>query len=60
MLHAWWGLNPFFQGLCDRLAQEGFVTLAPDLNNGQVATSVAQAQELMETRDWELVRIARP
>lgn len=58
VLHAWWGLNPFFQRLCDRLAQAGFVALAPDLNNGQVATSIEEAKELMETRDWDLVRIA--
>ncbi len=29
VLHAWWGLNPFFQEICARLAGEGFLALAP-------------------------------
>jgi len=46
VLHAWWGLNAFFRGLCDRLAQEGFVAAAPDLFEGQIATTVAGAEQL--------------
>lgn len=46
VLHSWWGLNAFFRGLCDRLARAGFVALAPDLYDGKVATTVAQAKRL--------------
>ena len=46
VLHAWWGLNPFFKDFCDRLAQEGFVVLAPDLYRGRTATTVAGAKAL--------------
>ena len=35
VLHAWWGLNRIFKNLCDRLAAEGFVAFAPDLNEGK-------------------------
>ncbi len=31
VLHSWWGLTPFFRRLCDRLAEVGYVALAPDL-----------------------------
>ena len=34
MLHSWWGLTPFFKQLCDRLAEAGYVALAPDLLGG--------------------------
>jgi carboxymethylenebutenolidase len=55
VLHAWWGLKPFFQQLCDRLAQQGFVVLAPDLNDGRVAQTVDEAKELMDKRDYEFM-----
>jgi carboxymethylenebutenolidase len=51
VLHAWWGLNPFFKNLCDRLASAGFVALAPDLNAGQVATTIEDAERIMAGRD---------
>ncbi len=53
VLHAWWGLNPFFKEVCNNLAEQGFVTLAPDLNKRQVANTVEEAKALMEKRDFE-------
>lgn len=44
MLHSWWGLTPFFRTLADRIADEGFTVLAPDLNQG----SVFEVPELAE------------
>jgi carboxymethylenebutenolidase len=44
--HAWWGLNGFIRELCDRLAEEGFVALAPDCHEGRLAATVGQAEKL--------------
>lgn len=51
VLHAWWGLTDVFTGVCDRLAAAGFVALAPDLYDGPTATTVADAERLMEASD---------
>jgi carboxymethylenebutenolidase len=53
VLHAWWGLNPFFTSLCDRFASEGFVAFAPDLNDGKVAQTVDEARQIMSEADFE-------
>jgi carboxymethylenebutenolidase len=48
VLHAWWGLTPFFTSVCDRLAEAGFVALAPDLHHGQTAATVEEAEALVK------------
>jgi carboxymethylenebutenolidase len=56
VLHAWWGLNDTFRHFCDRLAGEGFVTLAPDLYDGAVASTRADAERLMRQMDKAAAR----
>ncbi|MEO6457038.1 MAG: dienelactone hydrolase family protein [Chloroflexia bacterium] len=51
LLHAWWGLTPFFKQLADRLAREGFTVLATDLYAGQTADTVEGATALMKQVD---------
>jgi len=54
LLHAWWGLKPFFKQTCDRLAEQGFVVLAPDLRQGRIAQTVEEATEMMKNSDSQL------
>jgi carboxymethylenebutenolidase len=56
VLHAWWGLKPFFRQVCDRLAEQGFVALAPDLYHGPVATSIPEAQALFDSAEGQSMR----
>jgi len=55
VLHAWWGLKPFFKQVCDNLAEQGFVALAPDMRNGQIAETIEAAKELMEKSDNQVI-----
>ena len=60
VLHSWWGLTRGIKQICDRLADAGFVALAPDLFNGEVAADEAEGQELLHSLDPnELVRDVR-
>lgn len=51
VLHAWWGLNETIRSVCTRLAGAGFVAFAPDLYHGQVADTIAGAEELGQALD---------
>src|SRR5256885_4742453 len=57
VLHAWWGLTEPFRHICDRLAEAGFVALAPDLYRGKTATTVEEAQALGEALDQDVERV---
>ncbi len=58
VLHAWWGLNGFFRSTCDRLAQAGFVALAPDLYNGKVVRTVPEAEKIVS--EWDEMKEVPP
>jgi len=53
VLHAWWGLNPIFKNLCDKLASEGFAAFAPDVNSGRIAKTIDEAKQVMEESDGQ-------
>jgi carboxymethylenebutenolidase len=55
VLHAWWGLNAFFVGLCQQLADAGFVAFAPDLYHGATASTIAEAKQLRSAVDRDTV-----
>lgn len=60
VLHGWWGLTPFFRRVCDRLADEGFIALAPDLFHGATADTIEDAQALLAEADAnELAHLTR-
>ena len=46
MIHEWWGLNDNIKDMANELAREGYVVLAADLYNGEVATEPNRAREL--------------
>ena len=50
VLHAWWGLTDHVRHVCDQLAGEGYVALAPDLFEGRVATEVDDGREAAPRR----------
>src|SRR5690242_18859401 len=57
VLHAWWGLTEPFRQACDRLAEAGFVALAPDLYRGKTTASVEEAKALSSALNQEEERV---
>lgn len=50
VLHSWWGLTAGIKDVCNRLCDEGFVVLAPDLSGGLLPETAAEAElELAQT-----------
>jgi carboxymethylenebutenolidase len=47
VIQEFWGLVPWVKSVCDRLAAEGYVALAPDLYHGKVAGNFEEARGLM-------------
>jgi carboxymethylenebutenolidase len=47
VVQEWWGLVDHIRDVCDRLAREGFVALAPDLYHGEAARDPDAASRLM-------------
>src|SRR5947209_3623654 len=57
VLHAGWGLTEPFRQVCDRLAEAGFVALAPDLYRGKTTAAVEEAQALATALDQDGERV---
>lgn len=51
VLHDWYGLLPSVTRLCDDLAAEGFVALAPSVYGDRTTTDPAVAEEMLATFD---------
>lgn len=53
VIQEWWGLVPQIKGVCDQLAEAGYVALAPDLYHGELAEhdEMDKASHLMSTLD---------
>lgn len=55
VLQEWWGLVGHIKSVADRLAQEGYVALAPDMYHGEQADSPDDAGKLMMALNIERV-----
>lgn len=51
LLHSWFGLNSFTKRLADRLADEGFTVLAPDLMAGALPADQIEAEATLQAAD---------
>ncbi len=51
VIQEWWGLNPHIKDVTNRVAQAGYVALAPDLYHGEVTTEPTEARKLVMALD---------
>jgi len=51
VVHEWWGLSEWIKENAKRLAEQGYVALAPDLYQGKVTMDPGEAHELMRALD---------
>ncbi len=58
VLHAWWGLTQPFRQICDRLAEAGFVALAPDLYHGKTTATIEEAETLVAALNQDEERVS--
>lgn len=55
LLHSWWGLKTAFKEMCGHIAAQGYIVLAPDMRDGQIATTIDDAKALMEKSDGDFI-----
>lgn len=53
VLHDFFGLSGAVTGFAEALCEEGFTALAPDLYDGRIAGSVAEAEQMADSLDRE-------
>ncbi|MDQ3608497.1 MAG: dienelactone hydrolase family protein [Actinomycetota bacterium] len=53
VLQEFWGLEDHIRSVCDRLASNGFLALAPDLYRGDTTTEPDEAQQKMMALDMD-------
>ncbi len=58
VLPSWWGLKPFFQEVCDQLAEHGYTALTPDYYQGRVATTIDEAKVLQGQVEGDMEAMA--
>ena len=51
MIHEWWGLNDNIKEMAQKLASHGYIVLAVDLYDGEVATTSDEARQLITSFD---------
>src|SRR5262249_55777660 len=51
VFHPWWGLNDDVIAYADRLAAAGFAVVAPDLVRGRTASTIEDAERLVQGAD---------
>lgn len=52
VIQEWWGLNEQIKGVADKLADDGYRALVPDLYRGKVTVDMKEAEHLMTGLDF--------